>query len=80
MNAITDLLQHRDFRVRELGQKAVQYKRQLEHKEITVEEYATLREQLLGLEALHQAADTAEERQALAVALQFLSTFLQAVI
>lgn len=80
MKAIHDLLQHSEFRVRELGQKAVQYRNQLERAEISRAEYDNLVAQLTDLDALNQLATTEDERQALAKAVQFLATFLQAVL
>ena len=80
MRAINELLQHSDERVRELGQKAVRYKAQLDQQEIEPAEYASLRAQLVNLEALNEAADSADQRQALAEAVQFLSTYLPMVL
>lgn len=80
MKTINALLEHGQFSVRELGQKAVQYQGQLERKEITPDEYANLRAQLLDLDALEKAAASAEERQALAEAVQFLARYLPMVL
>lgn len=80
MKTINDLLQHPEFSVRELGQKAVQYKGQLERAELSRYEYVNLVAQLTDLDALNKAATTEDERQAIAKAVQFLAAFLQAVL
>ncbi len=80
MKTINDLLQHAEPQVRELGQKAVRYRAQLDQAEISSEEYATLRAQLVDLEGLHSAVVRAEERQAIAQAVEFLQTYLPMAI
>ncbi len=80
MRAINDLLQHPEFGIRELGQKAVRYRNERTLNELTESEYADLCRQLTDLDALERAADSAEERQALAAAVQFLATYLPVVL
>ena len=80
MKTINELLQHSEEMVRELGQKAVQYKNQLERHELSPEEYGQLREQLLDLERLAKAAIRETNMQEVRVAVQFLLTYLPAVI
>lgn len=70
------LLAHGNATVREIGQKAVRYKAQLEQKKITQAEYDTLCNQLVNLEELDAAANTAEERLELQQAIQVARAFL----
>lgn len=80
MKSINDLLQHGTFEVRELGQKAVQYKTQLEQGKITQGEYDQLCAQLVGLKALEGRADLEDARQDIAQAVEFLRGFLGIVM
>jgi hypothetical protein len=80
MNSIQALLQHTSPAIRDLGQKAVQYKAQRDRGELSEDEYKNLCAQLTDLDALEATAKEEEERQAIAVAVQFLLTFLKMAV
>jgi hypothetical protein len=80
MKTIEDLRAHREDRVRDLAAKATRYRGWIDRQEVTPAEYQSLRAQLLDLQALHSTAVRAEERQALAEAVEFLKTWLPAVL
>lgn len=80
MKIIGDLLQHGEPVIRDLGQRAVRYKAQRAHNEITQEEFESLCAQLLDLEALNAACTKEEERQQIALAVEFLKTYLTMLV
>lgn len=76
MNNVDRLLTSKDPDIREMGQKAVRYKAQLEQSKLSQEEYERLCRQLVALREVDQAAKTAEIRQEFQQAVQIARAFL----
>ena len=76
MSNVDRLLTSTDADIRELGQKAVRYKAQLEHGKLSREEYESLCRQLVAMRAVDQAAKSAEIRSEMQQAVQIARAFL----
>lgn len=77
MKAIDDILQHENPVIKDLGLRAIKYKKQLEEKLLEPDEYTLLCNQLLDTQRIVIATEDANLRQQVGEAIEFLSKFLK---